>query len=169
MSKQIAKTAMPGVQPVYQSKPLQEHVDDSYKSRGKLPEPAICSQCGAVYQEGRWRWLPKPDQAHEVVCPACHRIRDAIAAGHVRLEGEFLAQHREEILNLVRHVEQHEKAGHPLQRIMAISDEDGAVLVTTTDVHLARGIGEAVRHAYQGNLELKYGHDENLVHVHWKR
>lgn len=169
MSKEIARTAKPGTQPVYPSKPLQEHVHDSYKSRGKLSEPTVCTQCGAVYQEGRWRWLPKPAQAHEAVCPACHRMQDGIAAGYVRLEGEFFMQHREEILQLVRHVESQEKTEHPLQRIMAIADEDDAVLVTTTDVHLARGIGEAVRHAYQGKLVLKFGNDENLARVHWRR
>jgi len=103
------------------------------------------------------------------MCPACHRIHDRFPAGYVKLEGEFLAQHRVELLNLVRHVEQREKAGHPLQRIMNITDEDGVVLVTTTDIHLAHGIGEAVRHAYQGHLESHYNPEENLLRVHWKR
>ena len=41
--------------------------------------------------------------------------------------------------------------------------------VTTTDTHLARGIGEAVRHAYQGDLKVDHVSGENLVRVHWKR
>jgi len=169
MFKENVRIAKPGVRPVYRNKPLQEHVDDSYKSRGKLPEPALCPQCGAVYQEGRWRWLPKPAQAHEAVCPACHRIRDDAAAGYLRLEGEFFTSHRREILNLVRHVEEREKAEHPLQRIMMISEETGAVSITTTDAHLARSIGEAIRHAHQGHLEVRFGQDENLARVYWKR
>lgn len=169
MTKEIPKTAKPGAQPVYQSKPLQEHVEDSYKSRGKLGDNTLCPRCGAVFREGRWRWLPKPGQAHEEVCPACHRIADGVAAGYVRLEGEFLAQHRGEILKLVRHVELKEKAEHPLQRIMNIADEESAMLVTTTDTHLAHGIGAAVQHAYQGHLELKFGDGENLIRVYWQR
>jgi hypothetical protein len=159
----------PGVQPVYMTKPLVAHLDDSYKSRGKLPEPTLCPQCGAVFHKGKWQWLPKPESAHSETCPACHRIHDDFPAGYVRLEGDFLAQHRAEILGLVRHIEQREKAEHPLQRIMGIAEEAGAVLITTTDSHLARGIGEAVGHAYQGELDFQYNTEENLLRVHWKR
>ncbi|MGA7180778.1 MAG: BCAM0308 family protein [Thiobacillaceae bacterium] len=159
----------PGVQPVYRTKPLLAHVDDSYKSRGKFPEPTLCPQCGAVFEKGRWQWLRKPASAHSEMCPACHRIHDQYPAGYVKLEGEFLAQNRGEILNLVHNIEQREKAEHPLQRIMSIVDENEGILVTTTDIHLARGIGEAVSHAYQGQLELQYNTEENLLRVHWKR
>jgi hypothetical protein len=31
------------------------------------------------------------------------------------------------------------------------------------------GIGEAVRHAYQGHLDFHYLPEENLRRVHWKR
>ncbi len=159
----------PGALPVYRNKPLLPHVDDSYKMRGKLAEPTVCPECGAVYHKGKWQWLPRPDSAHSVTCPACHRIRDDFPAGHVRLEGEFLAAHREEILHLVRNVEQREKAEHPLQRIIRITDEAGGVLITTTDIHLARSIGDAVGHAYQGELDLQYNTKENLLRVHWRR
>lgn len=159
----------PGTQPVYRSKPLAEHVDDSYKSRGKLPDPTLCPQCGAVFHKGKWQWLPKPEAAHSEMCPACHRIHDNLPAGYVKLDGEFFVHSRDEILNLVHHVEQREKAEHPLQRIMKIEDEDGSVLVTTTDIHLARGIGEAINHAYQGHLQLDYNTEENLLRIHWTR
>lgn len=33
-------------------------------------------------------------------------------------------------------------------------------MITITDIHLSRRIGEAVRHAYHGKLELHYGKDE---------
>jgi hypothetical protein len=42
-------------------------------------------------------------------------------------------------------------------------------MITTTDSHLARGIGEAVRRAYQGKLTIQYGPDENLARVTWTR
>ncbi|MBI3055953.1 MAG: ATPase [Betaproteobacteria bacterium] len=169
MSKKLARPGKPGAQPVYRNKPLQEHVHDSYRSRGKLPEPTLCPQCGAVFHDGRWQWLSKPEAAHREMCPACHRIHDRFPAGFVKLEGDFLAGHRAEVINLVHHIEKKAKAEHPLQRIMEIVDEHGAVLVTTTDIHLAHGIGEAVRHAYQGHLESHYNPEENLLRIHWKR
>jgi len=169
MSKKLPKFAPPGAQPAYRSKIFHEQIHDSYKIRGKLPEPTVCPECGAVYHKGRWRWLPKPETAHQETCPACHRIRDRFPAGYVKLEGEFLAQRRAEILRLVRHVEEKEKAEHPLHRIISIADEDGGALVTTTDIHLANGIGEAIRHAYQGHLESHFNREDNLVRVHWRR
>ncbi|RPI45791.1 MAG: ATPase [Betaproteobacteria bacterium] len=161
--------AKPGVQPVYRTKPLQAHVDDSYKARGKPHDPTVCPACKAVFHDGRWRWMPAPSPAREEPCPACHRIRDDQPAGYVKLEGAFLREHRDEILALVRNLEQKEKAAHPLQRIMKIADEADGVLVTTTDSHLARNVGEALRHAYQGELEIHYNPDDNLARVHWKR
>jgi hypothetical protein len=52
---------------------------------------------------------------------------------------------------------------------MKIEDEDDGVLITTTDIHLARGIGEALHHAYQGELEYHYNEQENLLRVVWAR
>jgi len=163
------KSLQPGRQPVYRNQLFKEQVHDSYKSSGKLHEPTLCPQCGAVYHKGRWQWLPKPAGAHSEKCPACHRINDQFPAGYVRLEGAFLGDHRAEILKLVYHVEAREKAEHALQRIMDIVDESGGILVTTTDVHLAHGIGEAVHHAYQGDLESHYNPEEKLLRVRWQR
>lgn len=148
---------------------FQERVQDTYKTKGKLPEPTVCPECGAIYHKGRWQWLPRPDRAHEQLCPACHRVHDQLPAGYVTLAGEFLGQHRDEILHLVRNHAEKARTEHPLERIIAVGDHDGGVMVTTTDIHLARGIGEALEHAYQGELEFHYNENENLLRVHWQR
>ena len=49
---------------------LKEYVHDTYKSRGKLPEPTLCPRCGAVYRRGKWTWAPRPARAHQTICPA---------------------------------------------------------------------------------------------------
>ena len=85
------------------------------------------------------------------------------------LEGEFVHQHRDEVMHLLRNVETRENAEHPLQRIMDIAGENGGLTVTTTDPHLARALGEAVYHAYRGKLEFHYNPEENLLRVHWVR
>jgi hypothetical protein len=41
--------------------------------------------------------------------------------------------------------------------------------VTTTDIHLARGIGDALHSAYKGELEYHYNKEENLLRVEWRR
>lgn len=158
-----------GFHPVSHDRPLLEQDIDAYQAKEKLPEPTTCPQCGAVFHKGRWQWGAAPNDAHREVCPACHRMNDHYPAGFVTLAGEFFKTHSEDILHLIRNLEQHQRAEHPLKRIMAIEPQDEAVLVTTTDIHLARGIGEALRHAYQGELELQYNAGEHLLRVHWSR
>jgi len=105
----------------------------------------------------------------EVICPACQRIRDCFPVGFVHLGGKYFAEHRDELTALLRHREEREKADHPLARIMAIEPEGEGVLVTTTDIHLARDLGEALHHACQGELEFHYNEAEKLLRVHWQR
>ena len=146
-----------------------ELVHDSYKLKGKLPEPTRCPDCGVVYRDGRWNWGLAPEGARDERCPACQRVHDRFPAGYVLLQGEFLAGHRDEVLRLARHREAKERAEHPLERIMAIEDVEGGVQITTTDTHLARDIGEAVHSAYKGDLEYHYNKEQNLLRVHWAR
>jgi NMD protein affecting ribosome stability and mRNA decay len=103
------------------------------------------------------------------LCPACQRIKDEYPAGFVTLSGEFLQEHREEILGLVHNVEEREKAQHPLKRIMEIRDEAGEISITTTDLHLARSIGDALHHAYAGELDYEYAKGADSLRVTWKR
>jgi len=147
---------------------FQEHEHDAYKANGKLSEPTICLQCGAVFHQGRWQWCQPPANAHRAMYPACHRIHDHFPAGFLTLQGEFFRAHRDEIMHLARNHEHHEREERPLQRIMAVEEKDGTTLVTTTDIHLARGIGEALHHAYQGELEFHYNREQNLLRVSWK-
>jgi len=149
---------------------LQELVHDSYKSKHKLSEPTLCPDCGAVYRRGRWQWAAAPEKdAHLERCPACHRIHDHFPAGYVTLHGGFFGEHRDEILHRVRHCEEAEKREHPLERIMAIEANAEGTIVTTTDPHLARRIGDALHAAYRGELEYHYNKEENLLRVAWTR
>ena len=155
--------------PIRRDRLLQEAEHDSYKLKGKLHEPTVCPECGAVFKAGRWQWLERPEEAAEELCPACHRQQDEFPAGYVHLSGDFLREHEVEILNLVRHQETQEKSEHPLKRIMGIERRSEGYLITTTDIHLARGIGEALHHAYQGELEFHYNPQQCLLRVNWSR
>jgi NMD protein affecting ribosome stability and mRNA decay len=148
---------------------LQEVVHDSYKLRRKLREPSRCRDCGAVYRDGRWAWSSGGGPAHKVRCPACQRIRDAFAAGYVRLGGAYFGERREEILGRVRACEAAESRDHPLERIIAIGPAPGGALVTTTGVHLARRIAQALRRAYKGELESRYNKSDNVLRASWRR
>ena len=161
------KNLQAGFHPIRHDRLLQEQVHDAYKSKGKLPEPSVCPHCKAVFHQGRWQWLKTPVGAHPETCPACHRIHDHYPAGYITLKGDFLQSHREEIMNLVHNEEKRERTDHPLKRIMDVEEKGDEVLVTTTDIHLARSIGDALHHAYQGKLDYHYNAEQNLLRVEW--
>ena len=137
----------------HRDRQVEEVVHDPYMARNKPPEPDR-PECGLVYHKGRWQRAAAGQGAH-----AAFRVRGASAsgnrfpAGYVKLSGDFLGAHRDEIRHLIRNEEQQEATNHPLQRIMDITEEGGVASATTTDVHLARRIGEALHHAYQGKLD----------------
>jgi len=147
---------------------LKEYCHDAYKSSLKLSE-SICPQCKAVFKNGQWRWAPRPSGAHKLVCPACQRIKDKFPEGVLTLSGDFLSRHKSEILNLCRNEEANAKPEHPLHRIMEIAEESGCIKITFTDNHLPRRIGEALYHAYEGELDFHYAKEDNLIRVTWKR
>jgi hypothetical protein len=144
-------------------------VTDPYKLTKKPHEPSVCPQCGAVYHDGRWHWAERPAGAHELVCQACHRINDDYPAGVVTLAGSFVRQHRAELLELARHQEAIEKPEHPFNRIMKIDEAPDRVVITTTDIHLPRRIGEAAKRAFDGELDFAYDEDGYFVRVGWRR
>ncbi|MBE9504416.1 MAG: ATPase [Proteobacteria bacterium] len=148
---------------------IHEHVHDPYRKRKKIQEPSVCSECSAVYNRGRWIWGDRPDNAHEETCPACERVKDNYPAGILNLSGEFFGDHREEIINLIRNEEEKEKGEHPLHRIITVEDDDKGTEITTTDIHLPRRIGEALRSAYGGDLDYHYEEESYFLRVNWAR
>jgi len=140
---------------------------ETYDRSGKAHQPMICPQCAVVYQDGRWQWLPRPAEATESQCPACRRIRDQAPAGVVTFKGPRLPSLKGDIVQLARHQEQAEKPEHPLNRIMSIQETPESVVINTTDIHLPRRIGQAVRRAYRGKLEVKFEEHGYFVRIDW--
>lgn len=142
--------------------------EDAYREEAKSA-PAACPRCGASYRAGRWWWSPAEAGALARTCPACLRIEQRQPAGFVSLAGPFFLAHREEILRLVSSHEARQRQAHPLQRLMAIEDQPGGAMVTTTDAHLARGLAVALHDAYKGDLELQLVSGGDAVRARWTR
>jgi NMD protein affecting ribosome stability and mRNA decay len=130
----------------------QDPILDPYQHQQKLHEGTVCPQCGAVYHQGRWKWVARFEGVGEELCPACRRIKEEFPAGVVTLRGEFAREHKEEMVHLARHQEEAEKREHPLNRIMSIEEDAQGIVINTTDIHLPRRIGEAVKRAFHDEI-----------------
>ena len=148
---------------------LRERDQDPYQTRKKPSDPSACTDCGARYRNGRWEWGDSPIDAKPVLCPACHRSRDGLPAGILRLEGAFHLAHRAEILGLLRNIEEREAKTHALKRIMSVEEQGETVTVTTTHPGLARSLGDALHHAYGGALDYHYPEAGTVLRVRWSR
>jgi hypothetical protein len=145
-----------------------EDARDAYREAAKPPEPTACPDCGAAFVDGRWQSASPLAGAAPHLCPACRRIRDHAPAAFVTLGGDFLREHRDEIMARVRHVCERAAAGHPLERLMEIDEDDDVIHLSTTSAHLARGIGRALQAAWDGELDLAEG-GEGTPRIVWKR
>jgi len=145
-----------------------DHILDPYQAQQKLQEPTACRQCGAVYHRGRWQWGVTPAGAHQELCPACRRINDRFPAGAVTLHGDVAGQRKDQIIGLARNEEAAEKGEHPLNRIVDIEETDEGLVITTTDIHLPRRIGEALQRAFRGELDLHFDEAGYFLRVDWR-
>jgi len=147
---------------------LHERNHDPYKATRKLREPSVCPVCYAVFKGGRWQWREFwPTDSYPETCQACRRIRDNYPAGLVALGGGFVKTHRAEVLNLARNEEKAERDQHPLHRILKVEERPATLMITTTDLHLPKRIGQALHRAYKGRLELNYEKERCFVRVNW--
>ena len=142
---------------------------DVYLSKRGLPEVALCKVCGLVSRNKRWQAEAAPEISTQVLCPACQRTEDHNPGGVVTLSGPYLAAHKAEILNTIRHLEAKSREKNPIARIMEIKEEDGHITVTTTEDKLAQKLGREVFKSQKGELHYQWSHDQNLVRVEWMR
>jgi NMD protein affecting ribosome stability and mRNA decay len=150
--------------------------DDPYLPDHHLPDDTLCSRCGAIYRTQRWTFdearrnlLLAATDAHQVVCPACRKVADRDPQGIVTLRGDYWPQHRQEILNLIRHEEERGLRTNPLERIIDMREEDGRLIIETTNEKLAQRIGRCIGRAHRGSLQYKWSQDNRLVRMEWER
>ncbi len=143
---------------------------DPYDMGRKYSEGMYCPECQALYRHGRWQWPQEGDvQGEPHLCSACRRIRERFPAGEILITGQYLSRHMREIVNLIQNIVRDEKQRSPLKRVIDFTQDNGALRVSFTDDHLARRIGEAIRKAYKGDLDVKYSEGERFVRLYWSR
>ena len=136
-----------------------------------------CPRCGAVY-DGH-RWIPEPDaelkralakKAREKqLCPGDLRRSKRQVEGIVTLKGAFMKSHRDDIANLVNRVAREGRRRNVSARIFEVVEDDGDIIIETTDEHLAERMGKEVEKAFKGNLQIKWQEKDTFARVVWQR
>lgn len=136
-----------------------------------------CPRCGAVY-DGH-RWIPEPDDElkralaktprEKRLCPGDVRLEKGQVEGVVTLKGGFMKSHRAEIANLVNRVARDGRRRNVSARIFEIVDDNGQLVIETTDEHLAERMGKEVEKAFKGKLEIKWQEKDTFARVLWQR
>jgi hypothetical protein len=141
------------------------------RAKSKLREIAGCPACGASYREGRWTWRRAPNDSYARACPACERIASRYPAGVLRAAGAFAAANRNDLIALLRGVEERERAEHPLKRVLSIERTKNGFAAETTDGKLAQTLGRALHKVYAGRLvhPATTADQNTLVRVRWIR
>jgi len=151
------------------NKLIKEKRKDSYQGKNSLPAIQKCTMCGSVFMNGRWTWKEIENHSIDTMCPACRRITDNYPAGFIEIKGDFYSGHEKEISNLIRNTEKLEKKDRPLERIISMIMKKDNAQLTTTGIHIARRIGEALSRSYQGSFSFKYLDGEKGIRVYWER
>jgi hypothetical protein len=154
-----------------------ENFSDPYIPEESYQGTVICQECHAVHQNERWSLDPKiyeeAVQAADVqyrTCPACQKLHDRQPGGIVTLTSDFIPQHREEILNLIRNEDARARNVNPLERVMEVQEDgENQLVVTTTNEKLAQRLGRAVFRAYGGNVQYQWMGDSKQARIYWTR
>jgi NMD protein affecting ribosome stability and mRNA decay len=149
---------------------------DVYLPKRGTKEPALCKECGALYRNKRWsvddaelKMAKAESRLNPVTCPACRRMADNNPAGIVTFSGDYFNEHKNDILNAIKHIETKSRVKNPLGRIMKICEEKKILTILTTEDKLAQKLGREIFKAHRGELHYRWNHEESLVRVTWSR
>ncbi len=149
---------------------------DPYLPWSGSREVLVCRRCHSFYFHKRWYLesdVPSPEIKKSVtgmiVCPACRKIEDHFPGGIIILQGDFLKQHKEEILHRIHNEEGRAKNVNPLERVISIKDYGDRVEIHTTGERFAQRIGRELQRAYKGHASYHWSGDDKFVRVSWER
>jgi len=149
---------------------------DASRVRQHLPDDTVCPGCGAVVRRQRWTLdVPRAEvlvatgASEQALCPACRKSEERLPGGILTLRGNYWPRHRNDILNLIRNHEEEARQDNPLERILSLREEDGALLIETTNEKLAQKIGRSIAKTHQGQIDYQWGDGNRLARVDWER
>jgi len=89
--------------------------------------------------------------------------------GLIRISGNFLLDHEDEIVNLVKHEGRLAENENPQHKVKTIKKTDGRLEIEISNSRLALHIGKRLNHAYKGAHTYKFSKGEKFVEIEWAR
>lgn len=135
-----------------------------------------CATCEAVWYKKAWHHDPRkfaelsrqPALARQ--CPACHKTALDLPEGIVTLSSldKLTKERKEELFALVRNVGDRASKRDPMDRIMKFTDRTIEAQIYTSENQLAVAIGNEVKRAFGGDLNVDFSHrDNDIARVVW--
>lgn len=146
--------------------------DESKDGSGEF----FCPICRSVFYRKSWHNEPRRymDLSQNIdlarTCPACHKTKLDLPEGIVTLSAldTFDKQRREELMNLVANIAERASRRDPMDRVYKTTDKGNEVQVFTTENQLAVAIGNEIKRALGGDLNIDFSHrDNDIARVVW--
>ncbi len=143
------------------------------KNRATPRQPALtcmCPECGVVLVHGKWQWPTNLLlECERKECPACLRTRTKKPAGLLALSGEFVKNHRAELLMVAYKDIENRRLKSPLRRLIQFEQLGERVLfMSFTDNRSPLGVGKAIVKEFKGKLEIHHNRTKEYVRVNWR-
>ena len=152
---------------------------DAYKNSLSYKDMSVCKNCHNIYHNKRWvndgelykSILKKKEAVNYTICPACLKIKTKFYNGVVELSGDFLFEHKSDILNLINNTVEKADYIDPLEKIENIeeNEKEKIIKIYTTSEDLAQRIGRNIERAYKGEVDYSFSERDLLLRVYWKR
>jgi len=151
--------------------------EEGHMSSKHPPEPAICTECHAIYSKEHWMLgelvtvnSTFPDnELRKTLCPACWQIKHGEPAGFLFVDGDFFVKHKDEMERHLANENAETAESNPLARIMEWKRANDHLEVTTTTEHLAQQLGKSLNRAFGGRVRYDFSHENKLARVYWHR
>ena len=153
-----------------------EKLHDPYMDKAIYRDLTVCPNCGLVFHNKRWtrddalsNKLVSEGKADLKKCPACRKAEDRYPLGIVVLSGDYLAEHKDEIMRRIHNEAALEEKRNPLARIINEDVDENRIEIHTTTESLARRLGRVVWKAFHGDLKYIFSDGQKLLRVDWHR
>jgi hypothetical protein len=153
--------------------PRSMHMDETLEDHARHPAgDAVCPRCQAVYHGKRWSYLRGSNKsrtrAPRTECPGCRLEREGKVGGIIRLSGNFLSHHLENVWSQIRRIALREQHRNPMARLLRQERSAEGFSIYTTHHTLAILLGKELHHANRGSLKIHWSDHDPLL-VDWSR